>query len=87
MLSIKYSTILNQNIQSTQEATANEILKKKKRNTRVKQNSKTNLKTSKTIKKQRTVIRSREKIIIEQEQPNEYLFEQEKTKQKKKAIT
>lgn len=60
---------------------------KKKRNTRVKQNSKTNLKTSKTIKKQRTVIRSREKIIIEQEQPNEYLFEQEKTKQKKKAIT
>lgn len=30
MLSIKYSTILNQNIQSTQKATANEILKKKK---------------------------------------------------------
>lgn len=59
----------------------------KKRNTRVKQNFKTNLKTSKTIKKQGTVIRSKEEIIIEQEQPNEHLFEQEKTKQKKKAVT
>ena len=35
-------------------------------------------------KKQGTIIRSKEKLILEQEQPNKYFFEQEKTKKRKK---
>ena len=37
-------------------------------------------------KKQGTVIRSKERIKLEQEQPNKYFFEQEKTKQKNKTM-
>ena len=35
-------------------------------------------------KKQGTITRSKEKLILEQEQPNKYFFEQEKTKKRKK---
>ena len=47
-----------------------------------------NQKTQKTIKKQGTVIRSKENmIILNKEKPTKYLFLHEKEKQKKKQIT
>ena len=47
-----------------------------------------NQKTQKTIKKQGTVIRSKENmIILNKEKPTKYFFLHEKEKQKKKQIT
>ena len=42
------------------------------------------LENIRNYKKQGTIIRSKEKLILEQEQPNKFFFEQEKSKQKKK---
>lgn len=90
MLSIKYSTILNQNIKIAQEETTNEIIKEKQKETPdLNKISKLHnqLKDIENYKKQGTVIRSKEKIIIEQEQANKYFFDEEKTKEKKKTVT
>ena len=90
MLSIKYSTILNQNIKIGQEETTNEIIKEKQKETPdLKKISKLHnqLKDIENYKKQGTVFRSKEKIIIEQEQANKYFFDEEKTKLKKKTVT
>ena len=90
MLSIKYSTILNQNIKIGQEETTNEIIKEKQKETPdLNKISKLHnqLKDIENYKKQGTVIRSKEKIIMEQEQANKYFFDEEKTKLKKKTVT
>ena len=90
MLSIKYSTILNQNIKIGQEETTNEIIKEKQKETPdLKKISKLHnqLTDIENYKKQGTVFRSKEKIIIEQEQANKYFFDEEKTKLKKKTVT
>ena len=90
MLSIKYSTILNQNIKIGQEETTNEIIKEKQKETPdLNKISKLHnqLKDIENYKKQGTVFRSKEKIIIEQEQANKYFFDEEKTKLKKKTVT
>ena len=89
MLSIKYSTILNQNIKIGQEEITNEIIKEKQKETPdLKKISKLHnqLKDIENYKKQGTVFRSKEKIIIEQEQANKYFFDEEKTKLKKKTV-
>ena len=90
MLSIKYSTILNQNIKIGQEETTNEIIKEKQKETpdlNKIPKLHNQLKDIENYKKQGTVIRSKEKIIMEQEQANKYFFDEEKTKLKKKTVT
>ena len=89
MILIRYSTILNQNIKKAQEEATNKILLEKQKeipNLNKIKELYNQLEDMQNYKKQGTIIRSKEKLILEQEQPSKYFFEQEKSKQKKKTI-
>ena len=89
MILIRYSTLLNQNIKKAQEEATNKILLEKQKeipNLNKIKELYNQLEDIQNYKKQGTIIRSKEKLILEQEQPNKYFFEQEKSKQKKKTI-
>ena len=89
MISIRYSTILNQNIKKAQEEATNKILLEKQKeipNLNKIKELYNQLEDMQNYKKQGTIIRSKEKLILEQEQPSKYFFEQEKSKQKKKTM-
>ena len=88
MILIRYSTLLNQNIKKAQEEATNKILLEKQKeipNLNKIKELYNQLEDIQNYKKQGTIIRSKEKLILEQEQPNKYFFEQEKSKQKKKT--
>ena len=90
MISIWYSTILNQNIKKAQEEATNKILLEKQKeipNLNKIKELYNQLEDIQNYKKQGTIIRSKEKSILEQEQPNKHFFKQEKSQQKKKTIT
>ena len=86
MISINYSSTLNQKIKIAQQKATNEILLEKQKET---PNLNeiiellNQLEDIQNYNKQETIIRSKEKFILDQEQPNKYFFEQEKTEQKK----
>ena len=87
MISIRYSTILNQNIKKGQEEATNKVLLEKQKeipNLNKITELHNQLENIRNYKKQGTIIRSKEKLILDQEQPNKFFFEQEKSKQKKK---
>ena len=87
MILIRYSTILNQNIKKAQEEATNKILLEKQKeipNLNKIKELYNQLEDMQNYKKQGTIIRNKEKLILEQEQPYKYFFEQEKSKQKKK---
>ena len=87
MISINYSSTLNQKIKIAQQKATNEILLEKQKET---PNLNkiiellNQLEDIQNCNKQGTIIRSKEKFILDQEQPNKYFFEQEKIEQKKK---
>ena len=81
MISINYSSTLNQKIKIAQQKATNEILLEKQKET---PNLNkiiellNQLEDIQNYNKQGTIIRSKEKFILDQEQPNKYFFEQEK---------